>query len=216
MPSASSGAALSAPIQRYQPPTLHCTANLDDDLANPRVLRRFSELAWRAGAAVANASKTQRRSAADGADARRLAAGRHRRPNRKRSLAALLRHPRSIRVHLRHLLLIGGRVRERGLASMREGVCWLLMRRVLLALARDTRLRQERGTTRHERRSDDDRLCAISLVAANGRAVISASRRTLGQIYQKQSAPPLQDKRLPSRALQSREISHSEHDTNRP
>jgi hypothetical protein len=85
-----------------------CTALLTwtTNLANPRVLRRFSELAWRAGAAGANASKTQRRSAADGADARRLAAGRHRRPNRKRSLAALLRHPRSIRVHLRHLLLI--------------------------------------------------------------------------------------------------------------
>jgi hypothetical protein len=98
-----------------------------------------------AGAAGARASKTQRRSAADGADARRLAAGRG--ANRKLSLAALPRHPRSIRVHLRHLLLI----------CVESYLPW--------------RVTHDRGGARHSpprAQSDDDRLCATSLVAANG------------------------------------------------
>ena len=69
---------------------------------------------------------------------------------RELGLAALPRHPRSIRVHLRHLLLIC-------VESFFLGA-----RRTIAA---------ERGTTRHERRHDDGRLCATSLVAANGCAV---------------------------------------------
>jgi hypothetical protein len=81
-----------------------CTANL----ANARVLRRFSELAWRSEQPApeqARLNADQQRMALIHADWPQAAtAGRG--SNRKLSLAALPRHPRFIRVHLRHLLLI--------------------------------------------------------------------------------------------------------------
>jgi hypothetical protein len=74
-----------------------CTANL----ANARVLRRFSELAWRSEQPApeqARLNADQQRMALIHADWPQAAtAGRG--SNRKLSLAALPRHPRFIRVH---------------------------------------------------------------------------------------------------------------------
>ncbi len=103
-----------------------CTANL----ANPRVLRRFSELAWRPeqpAPTQARLNADQQRMALMHADWPQAAtAGRG--SYRKLSLAALPRHPRSIRAHLRHPPLIC------------VESCLLGARRTIA---------QERGTARH-------------------------------------------------------------------